>query len=126
MIAFHSFQTPGARPTLLRPSHVILPLRYGISKAFLATDDPEAHSILKERLPHMDVVMINSFDRSVLQSGDQVTSRYNQNKPAWFHPREFSPPTQPPRLVKSSFGPVFGGGACIMTRLWNPVVWEPV
>jgi len=43
-----------------------------MSKAFLATDDPEAHGILRERLPHIDFVTLESFDRTKLQSGDEV------------------------------------------------------
>jgi hypothetical protein len=54
-------------------------VRYGISKAFLATDDPEAYNVLKERLPHIDFVTLESFDRTKLQSGDQVGIRRPQS-----------------------------------------------
>jgi len=50
-----------------------------MSKAFLATDDPEAHGILRERLPHIDFVTLESFDRTKLQSGDEVQIR----RPGW-------------------------------------------
>ena len=46
--------------------------RYGISKVFIASDDEDAASFVAEKLPHLNVVTLNSFDRSILRSGEDV------------------------------------------------------
>ncbi|KAJ1473223.1 hypothetical protein T484DRAFT_1913376 [Baffinella frigidus] len=46
--------------------------RYNVSKVFLATDDPSALEELRRRAPHLTFISLQSFDRSNLQSGDQV------------------------------------------------------
>jgi len=46
--------------------------RYGISKVFLASDDPDAPRLVRDGLPGVTVITLDTYDRQQLQSGDQV------------------------------------------------------
>ena len=51
---------------------LVMSARYNISKVFVATDDTSALEHLRAQAPDLDFISLPSYDRSNLQSGDNV------------------------------------------------------